>query len=142
MTICKSLPAFIIGVVFLAGCSNPKPLPKGVTLNVKNGEVYLALDKDVAINVYQNKDAERQFVIVANRGDNLNVVQVKRGGDVPRSLSLFSNGQASFTVETPKGTSPHSLIVDENGDGLPNLKIEGNKRYKAQVVWTEMPRPQ
>ena len=47
----KYMAVVALSLPWLAGCSRSPSLPPGVTLHVKNGEVYLALDKDVAVNI-------------------------------------------------------------------------------------------
>ena len=138
----KVLVVVALGVSWLVSCSHSPSLPPGVTLRVKNGEVYLALDKDVAVNVYQNKTEDRRFVIVANHGDSLRVLQVEKGGDTPRDLELFSAAKASFTVDSGATREPRTIIMDQDGDGVPDLKIEGSKKYKPQIEWILLPRPQ
>ena len=123
-----------------ASCSRLPNLPPGITLKVKNGETYLALDKNAVVNVYQHKDGDRRFVQVGNLGDRLSIVQIEQGGTTPRSLDITSATQARFIVDSGSAKEPRTLIFDENGDGLPDLKIEGNKRYQAQVTWIEVPK--
>lgn len=136
------MTALVVCTSWLVGCSRSPSLPPGVTLHTKNGEVYLALDKDVAVNIYQNKNEDRRFVVVANREDHLSIVQVEKGGATPHSLDLFSAGKTQFCVDSGSEKEPRTLIFDQDGDGSPDLKVEGGKKYKAQVSWTEIPRSQ
>ena len=132
-----------LGVLcFGEGCSRSPVLPPGVTLNVKNGEMFLALDKDAVVNVYQHKDGDRRFVQVGNLGDRLSVVQIEKGGVTPRTFDIFAASQARFSVDSGSGKEPHTIIFDEDGDGIPDLKLEGSKKYKAQVTWVEVPKTQ
>ena len=133
------LAAALSGVLcFGVGCSRSPVLPPGVTLNTKNGEIFLALDKDAVVNVYQHKDGDRRFVQVGNLGDRLSIAQIEKGGATPHTFGILSASQARFCVDSGSGKEPRTLIFDEDGDGLPDLKVEGSKKYKAQVTWTEV----
>jgi hypothetical protein len=75
---------------------------------------------------------------VAYLDDKLQIVQLEQGGDTPRSMNLVSREKAEFSVMTGSDKS-RVLLLDEDGDGLPDIKIEGDKRFKrANIEWTEI----
>jgi hypothetical protein len=124
----------------LASCSrNPEPLA-GAAVQVGEGkELILNLDPGSAVQIRQARPDGR-IALVANLNGNLEIVQLERGGATPRGLKLVSTDKAEFNVVTGSGDSV-VLIVDEDGDGLPDTKIEGKKKYRrAKIEWEEVPR--
>jgi hypothetical protein len=124
----------------LAGCSRPPVLPDGVSLGVApSNDVIINLDEGRAVQIRQNKPDHR-IALVANLDGKLQVIQLEQGGDTPRSMDLISRDKAQFSVTTGSGQTL-VMILDEDGDGLPDTKIEGGKKFKrANIEWTEIPR--
>ncbi|MEP6685554.1 MAG: hypothetical protein ABJB22_02150 [Verrucomicrobiota bacterium] len=55
-------------------------------------------------------------------------------------MNLISRDKAEFSVVSGSG-SLRTLILDEDGDGLPDIKVEGTKKFKrANIEWTEITR--
>jgi hypothetical protein len=126
--------------MMLTGCSRSPKLPNGVTLSVApSNDVIINLDDGRAVLIRQNKNDHR-MAIVGNLDGKLQVVQLEQGGDTPRSMDLISRDKARFSVKTGSGQAL-VIILDEDGDGLPDTKIEGGKKFKrANIEWTEIPR--
>jgi hypothetical protein len=62
-------------------------------------------------------------------------VQIEEGGAFPRSIQVFSSERAELNFYFPEGTGPR-IIRDENGDGIPDLKVEGGRRYRiGKIEW-------
>ena len=121
----------------LAGCSRSPDLPKGVSVRVvQSNDVIITLDEGSGIQVRQNKPDHR-IALVGYLDGKLQIVQLEQGGDTPRSMNLVSREKAELSVMTGSGKS-RVLILDEDGDGLPDTKIEGNKKFKrVNIEWTE-----
>jgi hypothetical protein len=129
-------------VLALAGCSRSPELPEGVTLTVApSGDVIITLDNERAVQIRQNKP-DRRIALVGNLDGKLTVLQLEKGGDTPRSMDLISRDKAQFSVRNGSGQEL-VMILDEDGDGLPDLKIEGGKKFKrTNIEWTEILPPQ
>ena len=125
-------------VLALAGCSRSPKLPVGVSLRVApSNDVIINLDNGCAVQIRQNKPDHR-IALVANLDGKLQVVQLEQGGDTPRTMDLISRDKAQFSVTTGSGQTV-VMILDEDGDGLPDTKIEGGKKFKrANIEWTEI----
>ena len=132
----KILPLFLI--VILTACSRDPKLPEGVKLQVApSGDVIITLDDKRAVMVRQNKQDTRT-ALVANLDGGLQVVQLEAGGATPRSMDLIGLDKARFSVMSHVDDIPH-LIVDEDGDGLPDLKVSGKKKFRiADITWEEI----
>jgi hypothetical protein len=132
----------VLIVLALAGCSRSPKLPDGFSLRVAaSNDVIINLDDGRAVQIRQNKPDHR-IVIVANLDSKLQVVQLEQGGDTPRSMDLISRDKAQFSVTSGAGQTL-VMILDEDGDGLPDTKIEGGKKFKrANIEWTEIQLPQ
>jgi hypothetical protein len=122
----------------LAGCSRSPELPKGVSLRVApSSDVIITLDEGRGVQIRQNKPDHRT-ALVAYLDGKLQIVQLEQDGDTPRSMNLVSRDKAAFSVMTGSDKS-RVLILDEDGDGLPDIKIEGNKKFeRANIEWTEI----
>jgi hypothetical protein len=125
----------------LAGCSRQPTLPDGVSLRVApSNDVIINLDEGRAVQIRQNKPDQR-IALVGNLDGKLNILQLEQGGDTPRSMDLISRDKAQFSVTTGSGQSL-VMILDEDGDGLPDTKIEGGKKFKrGSIEWIEIQRP-
>ncbi len=122
----------------LAGCSRSPQLPKGVSLRVAPpSDVIITLDKGRGVQIRQNKPDHRT-ALVAYLDGKLQIVQLENGGEVPRSMNLISRDKAEFSVISGIPES-RVLILDEDGDGLPDVKIEGKKKFKrGNIEWIEV----
>jgi len=122
----------------LVGCSRSPELPEGVSVRVLSGNVIVTLDENVAIQVRQNKQDSR-IALVGNHDGTLHVLQLEQSGDpTPRSMTLITRDKAEFSTMTGSGTS-RVVILDQDGDGLPDLKIEGGKKFRrANIEWKEI----
>ncbi len=97
------------------------------------------LDPGSGVQIRQAR-ADGRIALVANLNGNLEIVQLERGGATPRGLKLISTDKAEFNVVTGSGETV-VMIVDEDGDGLPDMKIEGKKKYRrTKIDWEEVPR--
>ena len=120
----------------LAGCSRHSDLPTGVS--VKNG--LILLEEGAAITIRQNQKSPRT-VLVGNQEGKLSVVQLEGSGDTSHSLDLISSDRASTSVMRGDGQS-RLVILDQDGDGIPDLKVEGTKRFKLSAIeWSEIQKP-
>jgi hypothetical protein len=128
-------------VITLASCSRSPKLPDGVSLRVApSNDVIIDLDDGRAVQIRQNKPDHR-IALVGNLDGKLQVVQLEQGGDTPRSMVLISRDKVQFSVTTGSGQTL-AILFDEDGDGLPDTKIEGGKKFKrANIEWTEIQRP-
>ena len=126
----------------LANCSRSPELPAGVAVHVADGkEVIVNLDEGSGIQIRQTKPDGR-IALVGNLNGNLEIVQLERGGATPRGLKLVSMDKAEFNVVTGSGENV-VMIVDEDGDGLPDTKIEGKKKFRrTKIEWEEIPKPE
>ena len=122
----------------LAGCSRSPQLPKGVSLRVAPpSDVVITLDEGRGVQIRQNKPDHRT-ALVAYLDGKLQIVQLENGGEVPRSMNLISRDKAEFSVISGNPES-RVLILDEDGDGLPDVKIEGKKKFKrGNIEWIEV----
>ena len=130
----------LLFALVLVGCSPSPKLPDGVSLRVApSSDVIISLDEGRAVQIRQNKPDHR-IALIANLDGKLQIVQLEQGGDTPRSMKLISRDKAEFSVMTGSGQAG-VLILDEDGDGIPDTKIEGNKKFKrTNIEWTEIPR--
>jgi len=133
----RLLQLLLIIAFGLAGCSRSPQLPKGISLS-ENGVI--TLDEGSAVQIRQNKPDPR-IALVAHIDGKLQIVQSEHGehgGEVPRGMTLISRDKAEFSVITGTGMST-VLILDQDGDGLPDLKIEGKKKFKrGNIEWIEI----
>src|SRR4029077_8269302 len=122
----------------LAACSRSPELPKGVSLRVApSHDVIITRDEGGSVQIRQNK-RDHRTALVAYLDGKLQIVQAEQGGDTSRSMNLISRDKAEFSVMTGSGNS-RVLILDEDGDGLPDIKIEGKRKFKrASIEWTEI----
>ena len=129
----------LLVVLALAGCSRAPKLPDGVSLRVAiSNDVVINLDEGRAVQIRQNK-ADHRIALVGNLDGKLRVVQLEQGGETPRSMDFISRDKARFSVTTGSGKTL-VIILDENGDGLPDTKIEDGKKFRrANIEWTEIP---
>ncbi|HEY5704069.1 MAG TPA: hypothetical protein VIT91_22050 [Chthoniobacterales bacterium] len=104
-----------------------------------SNDVIINLDEGRAVLIRQNKP-DRRMALVGHLDGKLQIVQLEQGGKTPRSLDLISKDKAQFSVTTGSGLAL-VLILDEDGDGLPDTKIEGNKKFKrGNIEWIEIQR--
>jgi len=125
--------AMLLLAALLAGCSRRSDLPTGIS--VKNGIVLL--EEGAAITIRQNQKSPRT-VLVGNLEGKLSVTQLEDGGHTPHSMDLISPDRTSTCVM--RGTGPNLLVIlDQDGDGIPDLKVEGSKRFKlSNIEWSEI----
>jgi len=122
----------LLFAALLVGCSRRSDLPTGVS--VKNG--IILLEEGAAITIRQNQKSPRT-VLVGNQEGKLSVVQLE-GGGTTHSLDLISSDRASTCVMRGDGQS-RLVILDQDGDGIPDLKVEGTKRCKLSAIeWSEI----
>ncbi len=128
----------LILACIVAGCSRSPELPKGVSLRVApSKDVIITLDEGSGVQIRQNK-ADPRIALVAYLDGKLQIVQLEQGGDTPRSMNLVTRDKAEFSVLSGSGHS-RGLILDEDGDGLPDIKIEGKKKFKrGNIEWIEV----
>jgi hypothetical protein len=56
-------------------------------------------------------------------------------------MVLISRDKVQFSVTTGSGQTL-AILFDEDGDGLPDTKIEGGKKFKrTNIEWSEIQRP-
>jgi hypothetical protein len=108
-----------------------------VSLRVVGKDTIILLDEGTAVGVRQQKQ-DGAIALVANLDDTLEVVQLGRGGGVPRTMKLIGRDRAEFNIISGSGDST-VIIFDEDGDGLPDTKIEAGKKFRRkQIEWTEV----
>ena len=116
-------------------CSKETELPKGVSLRIApSNEVILTLEKDVAIMV-KTPGKDGRMVLVVNIEGVLSVTQLEKGGSTPVSVEFLTPDKAKITIE--RGDLP-SLIVDEDGDGLPDIRIDKKGKYRVKNIEWEV----
>lgn len=128
----------LLVVAAMTGCSRSPKLPDGISVRTASHDVIINLDDGRAVQIRQNKPDHRT-ALVGNVDGNLHIVQLEQGGHTPRTMDLISPDKAKFSVVT-ESSQPPVLIVDEDGDGIPDTKIESNKKFKrGNIEWIEIP---
>ncbi len=122
--------------IALSACSEKKGLPDGIALSIPSGgDPVLTLEDKKGVAIRQQGGTNT--LLIANLNAGLQVVQTLPGGKTPRSMDVFSEEKARFTVLQHTGEDT-LLIIDEDGDGLPDVKVEGKKRFRVkEIIWTE-----
>jgi hypothetical protein len=124
----------IISFITAAGCSRAPIAPAPTNDAGKKAVVTLSAGEAVQVRQAQ---ANPRTLLIANLDGQLQAVQLEAGGDTPRSLYLIDADKAEFTVTS---VAARTLIIDQDGDGLPDLKVEGKKKYKrGKIEWIELP---
>lgn len=131
----------IIQSVFLSILSvfaHGTELPEGISIRVaETGDVIVTLDRGNTISVGIKDSGTRIPVyLLANIEDRLRVVQLNSNGDTPIAWEAYSDDKTE--IRFMRDFSP-PMILDENGNGIPDVKIErGGARYRLQEIrWAE-----
>lgn len=131
-------PLMFIFLLTLLGCSQSHDLPKGVSMRVfESGDVVVRLDDNRAIMVKQNITNGRT-ALIGNIDGSLHITQLESGGDTPYGLNFIASNKAQYFIQkTISGTN--LFVFDNDGDGVPEGKIEGSKRYRLKTIeWEEI----
>ena len=129
----------LLGILSLvvAGCTTTPDSPEGVRFerNISD-ELIVLIDEGTGIIVRQS-DPDGRVFMVFNEGKGLEVTQLENG-DFPRSMKVFGPDHAELTFYLPGETRP-TLIRDESGNGMPDLKVEEGRRYRVEnIEWVEV----
>ena len=120
--------------LLLASCGDTDKLPEGVEIRPVGNDVIIFLEPDSAIIVRKAGDNAQQM-IVSRMGNTLGATQLELGGDTPRSLEIEPSGVGKITVSN-RQDEPLRIVFDDDGDGIPDSKIEGKRMYELEdIVW-------
>ena len=128
-----------ISLALCAACiADEKALPDGVQLKVADsGDVVVFLSEDQSVIVQQAKKGGSS-VIVANLNKTLSTLQLAKGGKTPVGVEYIDESKAKITIM--RGAR-HSLVVDEEGDGIPDLMIDKSGAYRLKKIeWEKIPK--
>jgi hypothetical protein len=135
MNYLKTITA-ILSAALLAqtNASGTVALPDGISLSISpGGDVVIELAAGRGAIVRQSNNLGLS-VGISNPGESLDVTQLT-GQGAPFGITIFSEDRARFTFTRNGLTGPDfSLIVDEDGDGIPDLKIENRMKYKMKGI--------
>lgn len=127
----------ILSACLLASCSKGPTLPEGVALKIApSNEAIMTLEKDRAMMVKQQGEDGR-IVIISNLEGVFSVLQLEKDGSMPVSVEFLARNKAKITIT--RGNS--YIIIDEDGDGVPEMKSDqtGNYRLK-RIEWEKIKR--
>ncbi len=129
----------ITAVSVMAGCtSRPHTYPGGMRVLVgKEGNVVVELPEGSAFALRTDR-GDSPLALVSNLQGNLGVLNVEDGGHTPRHLELKPGNRASLSFTTTPAPNP-TMILDQDGDGIPDIKVENQTQYRMrEVIWQEV----
>ena len=123
--------------IFICACSRKPDLPQGVSVDVADsGDVVVTLKPEASLMVRQFPKGKR-FILVGNIDDKLQIQQSENTAST-RSLDILSPTEARYSSMIQKGNDPKGLVlvIDDNGDGIPDKKVENLKKYRLKnITW-------
>ncbi|MCF6312587.1 MAG: hypothetical protein L3J39_09065 [Verrucomicrobiales bacterium] len=96
----------------------------------ESNEVILTLEKDRAMMVRQAGEGGR-IVLVGNLDGVLSVTQLERGGDTPVLVEFLGADEAKVIIARDEGKS---IVWDEDGDGIPEMKMDKTGSYRLKKI--------
>ncbi|HMP77654.1 MAG TPA: hypothetical protein PKE12_15270 [Kiritimatiellia bacterium] len=100
-------------------------------------DVLITLDSGMAVSIRRSGENHPR-AIVGNVNHELHLMQLDKGGEPSRSMEIVSPEKTRTSYMTHAGGKLH-LILDEDGDGLPDRMIDGGKAYtRVGIEWQEV----
>lgn len=113
-------------------------MPNGVRIvPTETDDVVIFLAEDKSVIVKQEGEDPNIFIL-ANTAGALTALQVETGGDTPRRIDQLEGGRGKIEV-SDRSDSPLLLIFDDDGDGLPDRKLDDTGIYElSSIEWKKV----